>query len=102
MALQFPRDQQTTEWISLFCTLEPAFDGSATSRALIHLPLTSLAAKLWPLLCVSSKLPTAEQLPAVEQDSELIVSEGSVSADDGGTSRVGAFQIPLTSLSKSP
>src|SRR5579863_3515526 len=101
MALQFPGDQQSTEWISLFWTVAGA-PGKFTSRAFCHTPRTSLATKLWPLLCVSSKLPTAAQLPEVAQDMELMVSEGSASAPAGGINRNGFRQTPLTSLSTSP
>jgi hypothetical protein len=61
-----------------------------------------LATKLCPLLWVSSKLPTAAQFPAVAHDSELMVSEGSAAACDGGGNLVGVFQTPFTSLSIRP
>jgi hypothetical protein len=97
-----PGDQQSTEWISLFWTVAGGLVGRTTSCARCHTPFTSLATKLWPLLFGSSKLPTAAQLPGVAHDSELIVSEGLVSACDGGTNRIGAFHTPFTSLNTRP
>src|ERR1035438_1817054 len=102
MALQLPGDQQSTEWTSLFCVVVDAPDGSASSWARFHTPPTSLATKLRPVLCASSKLPTAAQLPADAHESELIVSEGSALAWAGGSNLVGAFQTPFTSFSTRP
>ncbi len=100
MALQLPGDQQSTEWISLFCTLAVA--GRVTRCAAFHTPRTSSATKLCPLLCVSWKLPTATQLPAVAHESELMVSVGFLLAPDGGMSRTGFCHTPFTSLSTRP
>src|ERR1700690_3521223 len=97
-ALQLPGVEQTTEWTSLFWIEPDAPVGRVTALARCHTPFTSLATKLWPLLCVSWKAPTAAQLPADAHETELIVSEGSALADVGGSSLVGAFQIPFTSF----
>ena len=102
MALQLPGDQQSTEWIWLFWTVAVAPDGRVTFWVRCHTPRTSSATRLWPLLCVSSKLPTAAQFPPEAHDIELMVSEGSLSAPNGGSSLTGALHTPFTSFNTRP